>query len=107
MVGFTRLLADDSGFYWLTQYIVHPAAIFFSGSFVHCCKPRIAAGAHDRIRTGDFFLTKEVLCQLSYVGTASNYCLPIDKRPAIISANGAGNETRTRNPQLGRLMLYH
>ena len=25
-------------------------------------------GAHDRIRTGDLFLTKEVLCRLSYVG---------------------------------------
>src|SRR5437773_1902875 len=26
------------------------------------------AQAHDRIRTGDLFLTKEVLCRLSYVG---------------------------------------
>ena len=26
-------------------------------------------GAHVRARTGDLFLTKEVLCQLSYVGT--------------------------------------
>ena len=25
--------------------------------------------AHDRIRTGDLFLTKEVLYQLSYMGT--------------------------------------
>ena len=25
-------------------------------------------GAHNRTRTGDLFLTKEVLCQLSYVG---------------------------------------
>ena len=35
----------------------------------------------------NLFLTKEVLYQLSYVGP------------------GAGNGTRTRNPQLGRLML--
>ncbi len=27
-----------------------------------------APEAHDRIRTGDLFLTKEVLCRLSYVG---------------------------------------
>ena len=27
-------------------------------------------GAHVRARTGDLFLTKEVLCQLSYVGLA-------------------------------------
>ena len=25
-------------------------------------------GAHARIRTGDLFLTKEMLCHLSYVG---------------------------------------
>ncbi len=30
----------------------------------------IDRGAHDRIRTGDLFLTKEVLCHLSYVGPA-------------------------------------
>ena len=36
----------------------------------------------------NLFLTKEVLYQLSYVGLI-----------------GAGNGTRTRNPQLGRLML--
>ena len=47
-------------------------------------------GAHNRIRTGDLFLTKEVLYLLSYVGLA------------II---GAGNGTRTRDPQLGRLTL--
>jgi hypothetical protein len=37
----------------------------------------------------NLFLTKEVLYLLSYVGP-----------------NGAGNGTRTRNPQLGRLMLW-
>jgi len=29
---------------------------------------RPCRGAHVRVRTGDLFLTKEVLCQLSYVG---------------------------------------
>ena len=29
-------------------------------------------GAHDRIRTGDLFLTKEVLYLLSYVGILSS-----------------------------------
>ena len=29
----------------------------------------VARRAHDRIRTGDLFLTKEVLYRLSYVGT--------------------------------------
>jgi hypothetical protein len=38
----------------------------------------------------NLFLTKEVLYLLSYVG----------------SDGGAGNGTRTRNPQLGRLMLW-
>jgi hypothetical protein len=28
-------------------------------------------GAHARIRTGDLFLTKEMLCHLSYVGACS------------------------------------
>src|ERR1700674_1962344 len=28
------------------------------------------SGAHARIRTGDLFLTKEMLCHLSYVGNA-------------------------------------
>ncbi len=38
----------------------------------------------------NLFLTKEVLYLLSYVGPKG----------------GAGNGTRTRNPQLGRLMLW-
>ena len=31
-------------------------------------------GAHVRARTGDLFLTKEVLCLLSYVGQAGQVC---------------------------------
>jgi hypothetical protein len=55
------------------------------------------SGAHNRIRTGDLFLTKEVLYLLSYVGQSL---------PAENTVNfGAGNGIRTRDPQLGRLML--
>jgi hypothetical protein len=64
-------------------------------------------GAHDRIRTGDFFLTKEVLYLLSYVGNrAKTYYrdLPLTLAGRLLS--GAGNGFRTRDPQLGRLMLY-
>ena len=32
---------------------------------------RRGSGAHNRTRTDDLFLTKEVLCQLSYVGQGS------------------------------------
>jgi hypothetical protein len=41
----------------------------------------------------NLFLTKEALYLLSYVG-----------RPSIVKC-GAGNGARTRDPQLGRLML--
>ena len=43
----------------------------------------------------NLFLTKEALYRLSYVGTP--------KKTAVRS--GAGNGARTRDPQLGRLML--
>ena len=51
------------------------------------------------IRTGDLFLTKEVLYRLSYVG------LSLKLWRLSMGGLGAGNGTRTRNPQLGRLML--
>jgi hypothetical protein len=69
-------------------------------------------GAHDRNRTGDPFLTMEVLCQLSYAG---RLCLDLLTRGAnrgvarhrvLRAHNGAGDGARTRDPQLGRLMLY-
>ena len=48
---------------------------------------------HSKPTTGiepvNLILTKDVLYQLSYVGSS-----------------GAGNGTRTRNPQLGRLTLW-
>jgi hypothetical protein len=53
--------------------------------------------AHDGNRTHDLFLTKEVLYRLSYVGM---FHADINQR------FGAGNGTRTRDPELGRLALY-
>ena len=49
----------------------------------------------------DLFLTKEALYRLSYVGVIS-VNTPI-KAPI---KNGAGDEARTRDIQLGRLKLY-
>lgn len=47
-------------------------------------------GAQSRTRTGDLILTKDVLYRLSYMG---------------ICNKKAGDGIRTRDPQLGRLML--
>jgi len=44
------------------------------------------SGAHDRNRTGDLFLTKEVLCRLSYMGI-----LNADRKAGA----GDGNRTHT------------
>jgi hypothetical protein len=35
---------------------------------IKCSKPPMRSGAHDRNRTGDLVLTKDVLYRLSYVG---------------------------------------
>ncbi len=50
-------------------------------------------GADGRIRTGDPFLTMEVLCLLSYIGL-------------LLHISGAADETRTRNLRDGNAMLY-
>jgi hypothetical protein len=50
------------------------------------------SGADGRSRTGDPFLTMEVLCLLSYIG--------------FLDKNGAVDETRTRNLRDGNAMLY-
>ena len=47
----------------------------------------------------NLILTKDALYHLSYMGM-SNYYLPTNNK------NRAGDGTRTRDPQLGRLMLY-
>ena len=56
-------------------------------------------GAQDRTRTDDLLLTKEVLYLLSYLSFHYLYS-------GAGLENGAGNGVRTRDPQLGRLMLY-
>src|SRR5215212_7647324 len=38
--------------------------------------PRGGHGAHNRVRTDDLFLTKEVLCRLSYVGPGASRMEP-------------------------------
>ena len=49
-------------------------------------------GAHDRNRTGDLFLTKEVLYRLSYVGTIIYYNFKVEREtgfePATLSLEG-------------------
>ncbi len=54
---------------------------------------QIYGGADGRSRTGDPFLTMEVLCLLSYIGL-------------LLNIDGAADETRTRNLRDGNAMLY-
>jgi hypothetical protein len=70
------------------------------------------AQARDRDRTGDLILTKDALYRLSYasditpsvrsIRSVHRFGLPA--RPVF--SLQAGDGTRTRDPQLGRLMLY-
>jgi hypothetical protein len=48
---------------WLHQWRRCPTA-----HMTHCGSFPWGVGAHARIRTGDLFLTKEMLYRLSYVG---------------------------------------
>ena len=50
----------------------------------------------------NLFLTKEALYRLSYVGTTNH----IPSLNLHQNSNGAGDEARTRDIQLGRLKLY-
>jgi hypothetical protein len=57
----------------------------------------------------NLFLTKEALYRLSYVGvTCSNNkkMVMAGQRKAALNIDGAGDEVRTRDIQLGRLKLY-
>ncbi len=69
--------------------------------------------AHDGIRTRDLFLTKEVLYRLSYMGARraqpeqfQTIQFPTARNLTPNGLPGAGNGTRTRDPELGRLALY-
>src|ERR1700682_3286824 len=56
-------------------------------------EPQEGHGAHARIRTGDLFLTKEMLCHLSYVGEPQ----PKDTSgPRIIAARSPDANDRRR-----------
>jgi hypothetical protein len=86
----------------------------------------ISDGAHEQTRTADRLLTMQVLYRLSYVGPRlpDAGITPARTDAGISPArkdtrhrvrrrfrsgkklDGAGNGTRTRDPQLGRLMLY-
>ena len=70
------------------------------GHMFPCPSPNTKAGAHDRTRTGDLLLTKEVLYRLSYMGPKRLRASAL-RRPR----SGAGNGIRTRDIQLGRLTL--
>jgi hypothetical protein len=52
----------------------------------------VLPGAHDRNRTGDLFLTKEVLYRLSYVGTIIINNFKVEREtgfePATLSLEG-------------------
>jgi hypothetical protein len=57
----------------------------------------------------DLFLTKEALYRLSYVGFLLEKYIPpeyLHCERTILVLGGAGDETRTRDIQLGRLKLY-
>ena len=54
---------------WQDDVEIHGRSI--APSQVACARRPDGAGAHVRVRTGDLFLTKEVLCLLSYVGPLS------------------------------------
>src|SRR5687768_8660911 len=72
----------------------------------------VPSRARDRDRTGDLILTKDVLYRLSYasgLSVAVWLFLPLPLpvcRSAGLPNYRAGDGARTRDPQLGRLMLY-
>src|SRR5207244_8287231 len=61
----------------------------------HKIRPRVGIGAHARIRTGDLFLTKEMLYRLSYVGglQPDSICYKLNARscrPSMTSSRTRG-----------------
>ena len=75
------------------------------------------SGAHDQARTGDLVLTKDALYRLSYVGAVTTLAESAWRAPRVTfsplrspalatKGAGAGDGTRTRDFQLGRLELY-
>src|SRR5437899_12292617 len=65
--------------------------------------PRVGIGAHARIRTGDLFLTKEMLYRLSYVGGAhpilsAPYSGPDSCRPSTMCSPPQGAASTGSRP---------
>ena len=62
-------------------------------------------GAQNGIRTRDLILTKDVLCQLSYLGPLG--FTPLEAHPwTMFGAGGADDGTRTRNRRFTKPLLY-
>ena len=63
-------------------------------------------GAQNGIRTRDLILTKDVLCQLSYLGPRER-CRPAGPDPLLhFVPVGADDGTRTRNRRFTKPLLY-
>ncbi len=87
-----RVLAYDLSLpFHVQQVLQHHCAIHLGKSH---WESRIPTGAHNRTRTDDLFLTKEVLYHLSYVSLLerlNRYLISIAHR---FSGAGSGNRTR-------------
>ena len=62
-----------------------------------CSKARLKCGADDRNRTGDLVLTKDALCQLSYIGSIYPFVHSVEREtgiePATNSLEGCDSTT--------------
>ena len=62
----------------------------------------MVTGADDRDRTGDLVLTKDVLCQLSYIGSIDRLERETGIEPATNSLEGCDSTTELLPPNSGR-----
>ena len=75
------------------EYCVFPAEQPGSGPGGSRGRARVEDGAHERNRTFDLLLTKEVLYRLSYVSEL--WCVPPGFNAEADNGAGDGNRTRT------------
>ena len=66
-------------------------SVRITGRTTSCLLPAHYTGADDRDRTGDLVLTKDVLCQLSYIGP-----MPVSQRSRVIPAVALADSVVTR-----------
>src|SRR6266545_2247945 len=100
--------------------VTAPHAVYFA-SLRLCVSLASPLQARDRNRTGDLILTKDALYRLSYASgvrrkdartqrVRSPHLTLSTLRLCVLASSlrlpQAGDGTRTRDPQLGRLMLY-